>query len=394
MSLGEGTEIGPFSFSILRILIAAGLARVIIRRERISGGLNVLDWLMMVWAGWVLASSIFHHDPSAALVFRLGFVYNAFGIYFLLRVFCQSLDDVVGLCRVTAILLIPLAVEMLYEQLTGNNLFSGLGGVKETLSIRMGRSRAQGPFGHSILAGTVGAVSLPLMIGLWQFRRKMAAAGIMACFVMVFTSLSSGPIMSALAAIGALLMWYYRHKMRLLRWFAVFGYIALDMVMEAKAYYIISRINPAGGGGWHRARLIESAFKHLNEWWLAGTDYTRHWMPTGVPWTPDHTDITNHYLKMGVIGGLPLMILYIAILAKGFSFVGQILRSPVSLPPKSQFLIWALGASLFAHTVTMIAVSYFDQSFIFMYLTIAAIGSAWSNLKINQKTNIKIGNED
>jgi hypothetical protein len=200
--------------------------------------------------------------------------------------------------------------------------------------------------------------------------------------------------MSALAAIGALLMWYYRHKMRLLRWFAVFGYIALDMVMEAKAYYIISRINPAGGGGWHRARLIESAFKHLNEWWLAGTDYTRHWMPTGVPWTPDHTDITNHYLKMGVIGGLPLMILYIAILAKGFSFVGQILRSPVSLPPKSQFLIWALGASLFAHTVTMIAVSYFDQSFIFMYLTIAAIGSAWSNLKINQKTNIKIGNED
>jgi hypothetical protein len=42
----------------------------------------------------------------------------------------------------------------------------------------------------------------------------------------------------------------------------------------------------------------------------------------------------------------------------------------------------------------MIAVSYFDQSFIFMYLTIAAIGSAWSNLKINQKTNIKIGNED
>ncbi len=379
MTLGQGVQIGPFSFTVIRMLIAVGLVRLIIRGERRAGGMNSMDWLMLVWAGWALVSSVFHKDPSEALVFRLGLAYNTCGIYFLLRIFCQSLDDVVRLCRVMVILLIPLAVEMLYEKLTVHNLFSALGGIAESPAIREGRIRAQGPFAHSILAGTIGAVSLPLIIGIWHQHRKTAIAGIVACLVMVVASASSGPIMSAIAAIGALWMWRYRYQMRLVRWLAVFGYLTLDLVMKAPAYFLIARIDLTGGStGWHRARLIESAFQHLHEWWLAGTDYTRHWMPTGVSWSQDYTDITNHYLHMGVIGGLPLMLLFIAILVKGFSFVGQTLRNTVDLPPQSRFMVWALGASLFAHAATFISVSYFDQSFVFLYLTLAVIGSAWS----------------
>jgi hypothetical protein len=248
-------------------------------------------------------------------------------------------------------------------------------------AIRQGSIRAQGPFAHAILAGTVGAVCLPLMISLWQQHRKPAIAGIAACITMIFVSASSGPIMSGLAGIAALFMWHYRHKMRLVRWLAAFGYIGLDLIMKAPAYYLIGRIDLTGGStGWHRARLIESALEHFSEWWLAGTDYTRHWMPTGVTWSPNHTDITNYYLYMGVIGGLPLLLLFIAILAKGFSFVGQILQNPGDLTPKSRFAIWAFGASLFAHTATCISVSYFDQSFVFIYFTIALIGCARSGI--------------
>jgi hypothetical protein len=157
------------------------------------------------------------------------------------------------------------------------------------------------------------------------------------------------------------------------------GYIALDVVMKDPAYFLIARIDLAGGStGWYRARLIESAFEHLNEWWLAGTDYTRHWMHVAVTWSPNHTDITNHYLQMGVTGGLPLILLFIAILVKGFSFVGQTLRKPGDLPQENLFIIWAFGASLFAHASTFISVSYFDQSFVFLYLTLAAIGSVQS----------------
>jgi hypothetical protein len=379
MTVGQGINVDPFSFTVIRMLVAAGVVRIVIRREWPAGGMNGLDWLMVVWAGWALVSSIFHKDPSAALVFRLGLVYNTCGIYFLIRAFCQSLDDVVGLCRVTAILLVPLAAEMLYEQLRGHNLFSVLGLVHEIPAVRLEKFRAQGPFAHSILAGTVGAVCLPLMAGLWRRHRKEAMAGILACVTMVLASASSGPVMSALAGIGALFMWRFRERMRLVRWLAVLGYLGLDLVMKAPAYYLIGRIDLAGGStGWHRARLIESAFQHLHEWWLTGTDYTRHWMPTGVTWSPEHTDITNHYIKLGVIGGLPLMLLFIAILAKGFSFVGQALRQSADQASESRFMIWALGASLFAHVVTCIGVSYFDQSFLFLYLTLAAIGSAHS----------------
>ncbi len=378
MTMGQGIEIGPFTFTVLRMLVAVGVVRIIARGESLSGGMNALDRMLVIWAAWMVTSSVFHNDPTGALVLRLGLVYNACGIYFLLRVFCRSLDDVVGLCRVTAILLVPLALAMLYEVLTLHNLFSVLGRIQESPVIREGRIRAQGPFAHSILAGTVGAVCLPFAIALWRHRRKAAIIGIGACTLMIFVSASSGPIMSAIAAIGAVFMWRYRHRMRFVRWLAVLGYIGLDLVMKDPAYYILARINMVGGStGWYRSRLIQSAFQHLSEWWLAGTDFTRNWMFVGG-WNADNTDIPNYYLNMGVWGGLPLMLLFIIVLAKGFSFVGQTLRRRPELAPQSRFMVWALGASLFAHAVTFMSVSYFDQSFVFLYLTLAAIGSARS----------------
>lgn len=146
--------------------------------------------------------------------------------------------------------------------------------------------------------------------------------------------------------------------------------------MEDPAYYIIARLDITGSStGWHRARLIESSVAHLNEWWLGGTDYTRHWMPTGVSWSPDHSDITNQYLKMGVLGGLPLMCLFIAILATAFRYVGKGIRRSHLASKGDGALVWALGCALFAHAVTFVSVSYFDQSSLFIYLTLGAIAS-------------------
>lgn len=367
---------GPFTFTILRMLIAAGFARVLIRGERLEGQMNSLDKLMLLWAGWMLISSVFHKDLSSALVFRLGLVYDACGIYFLLRIFFRTLDDVENLCSLTAIVLLPVAIEMINEKLMFYNLFSALGGGPENPAIREGHIRAQGPFAHAILAGTVGAVTLPLMISLWKKNRKIAFVGIISCLTMIITCASSGPILSAMAAIGALILWHYQHRLHVIRWLAVIGYIALDLIMKDPAYYVIARIDLAGGStGWHRARLIQSSIEHLSEWWLAGTDYTRHWMASGVSWSVEHTDITNHYLQQGVVAGIPLILIFIAILFKGFSIVGSVQRQVTELPLESRFMTWALGASLFTHAVTFISVSYFDQSILFIYLTLAAIGS-------------------
>jgi hypothetical protein len=379
MTLGQGIELGPFHFPVIRILIAGGLIRVIIRRERLANGMNSLDCLMVVWAIWAVISSTFHDNSIGVLVNRLGLVYSACGIYFILRVFCQSLDDVVRLGRFTVALLIPVAIVMIYEKMTGHNLFGALGGVAEISEVRGGAIRAQGPFAHAILAGTVGAACLPLVIGIWPWHRKAAVIGVIAGLSMVFACTSSGPIMSALCAIGALFMWHWRHQMRLVRWLAVLGFIGLNLIMKAPVYYLIARIDITGSStGWHRAALIDSALAHLSEWWLAGTDFTRHWMPYGVLGNENHADITNYYLRMGIDGGLPLMLLFIAMLVNGFSFVGQILNQADNLPSTYRFMIWSLGASLFTYAVTFLSVSLHDQSFLFFYLTLATISSCLS----------------
>src|SRR4030067_3827731 len=63
MTLGQGVKIGLFHFPVIRLLIVVGLIRVIIRGERLAGGFNAMDWLMLCWVVVALFSSIFHKDP-------------------------------------------------------------------------------------------------------------------------------------------------------------------------------------------------------------------------------------------------------------------------------------------------------------------------------------------
>jgi hypothetical protein len=374
ITVGQVIKVGPFHFTAIRILVAVGALRLILRGERPAGGLNGLDWLVILWGITAICVSPFHKDPQATLINHLGRTYDTLGIYLLMRSFFQTPDEVRGFIRIVALLLAPVALEMIYEQLSHYNLFSFFGGIREVPKFREGHFRSQGPFPHPILAGTVGAVCLPLMAGIWRSNPMSARLGVAGCLTMVVTSFSSGPVMSLVYGVFALILWRWRQYTREMLIAAVVGYILLDLVMKDPAYYLIARIDVTGGStGWHRAKLIDSAIEHLHEWWLFGTDYTRHWMPTGVSWSPDHTDITNHYIHMGVLGGLPLVILFILQLWRGFKYVGGVVRSHPSKDVR--FLAWALGSALFAHTVTCIGVSYFGQSFLFLYLNLAMIGS-------------------
>ncbi len=376
MTQAQGVEIGPFSFPFLRLLILVGFLRVLVRRELAGWRWTTLDTVAVLFALWAMASSLWHPDPVGALIFRSGLAYDYCGLFFLFRSFLRSPNELLAIARIAAIVLLPVAAEMVYEKAAGQNLFSAFGGVPATPVVREGHTRAQGPFRHAILAGTVGGVMFPWMVALWWRDRRLAKWGGLGCLAMVFASRSSGPIGSWLAGIVALLVWPWRFRMRRVRWLAVSAYVGLEIVMKAPAYYLIARVDLAGGStGWHRARLIESAIDHLPEWWWAGTDYTRHWMPTGVSWSPEHTDITNLYLQMGVVGGLPLMILLILLFTYAFAHVGRavrVLADRASISSADQVLAWCVGASLFAQAVTGLGVSYFDQSFLFLCLVWAA----------------------
>jgi hypothetical protein len=70
------------------------------------------------------------------------------------------------------------------------------------------------------------------------------------------------------------------------------------------------------------------------------------------------------------------MLLFLLMLWKGFAGVAHVVQQEALLPFNAAFQMWTLGATLFALAVTGFSVSYFDQTFVFVYLVLGAISSA------------------
>ena len=317
--------VGPAHFTVVQILITAGMIRALAKGEFIAGGMNNLDRFLILWALWMFASSAFH--TSGAWVFRAGILWTSLGSYFLFRSFIQNDEDIKYVYKVLCVLLVPVAILMILEKFAGKNYMAELGGVSLFPEFREGRFRAQGAFAHAILAGTVGAGCIPMALYFWKNNRKLSLLGFLGAGGVLFAATSSGPIMMLIFSIFGLLLWKTRAYLRTFRWLALVAVIILDMIMKAPVYFLMARIDISGGSsGYYRAQLIRSAIEHLHEWWTVGTDYTRHWMATGQHANDQHADITNHFLAMGVSGGLLLICLFVIVLVVAFNMVGKALR--------------------------------------------------------------------
>jgi hypothetical protein len=375
MTLGQVLLVGPFHFTIFRILILFGLIRIVIRGEVSNIKLNSIDKVLIALILVSFFLFILLRGTSGAVIYKLGQSYNALGTYFFIRALVRDYSDMVQAVKMLGIIMIPLAVLFLVEMATGRNMFSVFGGVPEITGIREGRLRCQGPFEHPILAGTFGATAMPLFVGLWSYdkqNRRFAAVAFVAATVIVIASSSSGPLLAYVISVIGLFFWAYRSKMKSIRRGIVFSLVALHLIMKAPVWFLIARIGDVvGGGGWYRAALIDAAIRHFNEWWLMGTAYTAHWMPTGLSADPNNTDITNQFIAVGVGGGLISMILFIWLVVKCFKAVGLSARNEALFSRPERFLIWSVGCALLGHIASFFSVSYFDQIIIFWYMVVA-----------------------
>jgi hypothetical protein len=380
-TIGQEIIVGPAHFYVFRILITFGIIRIIVRKEYTSLKIVTLDKAIIFWALCMIITGTLLNKNMEGFINRTGIAYDALGSYFVFRVFIQGTEDVATITKLLLILFIPIAIAMVMEQLTGRNLFSLLGGVPEFSPVREGRIRSQASFSHPILAGTIGAVTIPLAITLfWQKNSKrFAKFGLVICAVIVITSASSGPAMTTLLGLFGLFLWRYRQYLRQIIAFTLFTVLVLSLFMKAPVWFLIARIDIAGGSdAYFRAALISSAIDHLKEWWLFGTNYTRHWMATGVSWSPDHTDIVNNFIYMGVIGGLPTLISFVMVIIHAFKTIKKTLALYAQKTFNEIIVIWAIGSILFANVVTFISVRYFDQLVVFWYLNLAMIASLYS----------------
>lgn len=379
MTLGERIVLLSLNFTILRIIILFGWLRIIIRRDITAFRLNVIDKTIIWWVIYGLFIRLFNAPTVSDLIENSGYAYNAFGIYFLFRLYLTGLDDIITILKVTALLIVPLAISMLVEKSTGRNVFSVFGGVPEITMIRDGKLRCQGPFRHPIIAGTFGATLMPLMLGLYlkdKSDQLIAITGVISATIITVMSGSSGPLLAYLSAIVGFAMWTFRNNMRLIRWGILFAVIALHIYMKDPVWFVIARIaDITGGTGWYRSQLINQAIKYFGEWWLVGTKYTAHWMATVLPIDPNMVDITNQYIWEGVSGGIVRLILFIAIIALSFKTVGLSLKALEDKLFGMKIMIWALGVSLLAHVVSYISIIYFDQMVLFWFLLLSMISA-------------------
>jgi len=369
---GQLVEVGAFHFYVNRILLVVLLVRVVVRLEYRDLKRSPVDTLMIAQFLCGTLAFIILRGTFSAFINRLGWVYDGLGIYFLMR---WTIRDLVTWRRVLtafAFICVVMSVLMLIEKRTDKNMFSVLGGVPAFTEIREGKIRAQGPFGHPILAGVFAANLLPLLVSMgWLGSRSRVfqGMGLAAAVVIVVASASSTPIMCCAFGVIGLLAWSIRRNMRLIRWAMFGGLILLQMVMNNPVWSIVAKFRVVGGStGYYRFWLLDNFIRRIGEWWLLGVESTAKW-GYGL-W-----DVTNMYVRVGVDGGLITLVLFLAVIVKSYKLVGRLVIDMQGSPPARK-AVWALGAAFTGHLAAFFGVNYWDQNVVPWYLLLAMIAGS------------------
>jgi hypothetical protein len=370
--------IGGLHFSMLRLLALFGIVRLIRAKssgDRIfSGRINNIDRAVIAFAISAAVAGVLLFREWGAVIFQFGEIYSAFGLYFLLRFLIRDKDDIFRMIRTFALIAAFIACIMAWEVKTGTNPYSMLGGFRSShyanLEERDNRFRAMGCFGHPLLAGTFGAIILPLFVLLWREDKKdriIAGLGIASTVVIILTSNSSTPILAYVGGILALCLWPARNWMRVIRWGIVLALLCVHIVWNHPVWYLIAKVDLSGGSSsWHRFALIDQCVRHFGDWWLVGVKSTAEW-----GW--DMWDTANQYVGVCDSSGLLSFVLFMAILVYGFKYLGRARKRARS--KKEGLFFWALGASLFANVVSFFGISYWDQTQVVWYGLLAAISA-------------------
>lgn len=380
MPMEQRIVIWGLDFNMLRLIMIVAWIRVLVRGEHRGLRLGRLDRVLLLWVISTSVLYVLRVGPSG-IVYRLGVSFDVLTAFFLIRVLVRTPGDVFVLWRHMAWLVLILAPFLVYEFATKHNVFGifDYAGI-EYVEIRNGRARAQGPLSHPILAGTLGAVVMPMFIAIFIGRKKqrrLFASACVAATTIILAAGSSGAVVGwAVGAIGWGL-WRYRRHMRLVLRSAVVMAVVIHFVREKPVWHLIARLSSVTGGtGYHRYKLIDAFVRRFDEWALFGTGNTAHW-----GWGLQ--DTTNQYVAEGVRAGLATLVLFIILLR--FSFVQlRLARNAFERLEGSKslgaLLAWGSSVSLAVHCVSFISVSYFGQMVPFFVMFVATV-PAFSRFK-------------
>ncbi len=372
---GQVVVLGSLHFTVLRILILAGLVRMASFRKsswggRLAGGFNAVDRMVVLWTVSALVILSLQWMDMQALIHNLGDFLDALGGYLVVRFLITDGEAIRRTIKVLAAICATQGACMINEQITHLNIFGLLGGTSLEVPVRDGVIRSGGVLG-ALGAGVFAGVLIPLFLWLWTAgKSRMAAfAGLAGATAMVVTSHSSTSWMAFGGSLVGLAFWPLRQRMRLVRWGFALTLVALHLVMHAPVWSLIARVDLTGSSSsWHRYFLVDATIRHFSDWWLLGyRDYNL--------WGWGMWDTCNQFVDLALKGGLATLVCYIAIFSRSFGAIGTA-RKQMNAVRAQKWLLWCLGADLFANVVASFGINYMAEMLMSLFPLLACISVA------------------
>ncbi len=383
----EQLVLGGVHLTMLQILILTVLGRMAAFRgtsseKRFTGGFNALDKVVVLWSLLELTMFCLQFMETQALIRGLAGLIESLGGYLAARFLIPDREALRRTIKAMAMICVIQGACMVSEQFTHQNVFSFLG--KWPPPIRDGHVRSEGIMG-SLYGGVFAGVLIPLFLRQWTERksRMAACAGLVGATAMVWASHASTSWMAYGASIVGLGFWPLRRQMRLVRWGLVAMLVGLHLVMHGPVWSLIEKVDLTGGSSsYHRYMLVDNCIRHFGDWWLIGYKYYGSW---GF----DMWDLCNQFVVAALTGGLVTLVLYIMIFTRSFGAIGTA-RKKVSGNRRQEWLLWCLGADLFANIVAHFGINYMVELMMSFFPLLACISVATFEAKWHVLARVEI----
>ena len=378
--------LGTIDFTVRRIVILAIFVKLFLLTD-LPGRFKFiwLDKLVLIFfAATILAGATTTRFLMAFLENRAGGIFDTVLPYFAVRMIIRNKQQYLTLLKGILIIAAPLAIIGFYQCLTGENPvgflkgYSAWGPSTDAPIPRRGFFRADVTFSHAIMYGFFFAMFGPVCAGILGYAKRyktLCLIGLGLMGVGIFSSMSAGPIFTALLAILFIAVYHWRKSWKLMAIAVIMMCVCVEIISNRHFFEVIDRFTFNVGSTWHRSRLIEVA---LFEGGMSG-----HWL-TGYGWGVDpgwgaqidrrpRTDIVNQYLLilsgLGLAGLVPFLAMNIGVIKRLVdAYKASALQS-------DKWLIWCLSAGFFGLAGGFMTVCLFSQPTTIYYMMIGFAGA-------------------
>ena len=365
-------QIGTVDFNVSRIVIIALYAALFLRGNVPKQfKLIWLDKLVLIFYGSQIIAAATNTELMALIENRAGSFFDLVLPYFAVRMIITNMERYASFLKGMTFIASLLAIVAFYESITGNNPVGYMleyhtwsGDLTARIpEARFGFHRAQVTFSHPIMLGMffamLGGVCSGFLLNVRDntLRHKI---GFGLLFLGVFSTMSSGPLLTAILVILFMAFYRFRRYWKIAVIMVVVMSVVLEIVSNRHFFEVIDRITISSRTAWYRSRLIEVALFEggMSGYWLTGFGFVDPGWGANIDMR-SYTDMVNHYLlilsRFGIVGFIPFCgIIATAILCLYKAFRMAIFES-------DRWFIWCLGCGLLGLLGGLNSVSLFGQ---------------------------------